>query len=189
MLAIGMAPRTRSKLTHRGSLGTVKQVLDGFRSRVRASTAAVLDGRRVSLPVVAETSFSPFWDGVDSLPCINFQLWGLARRALASGARESVCTCGGHFVGMFAIRRSILGRHWILAVVARKSLLRPPNESDLVVTVAESAVAQTIAALAKLLDEPDTDGTDPPPNDPRGGGGSAGPAELAIPLWWVRKPS
>jgi hypothetical protein len=84
----------------------------------------------------------------------------------------------------------MVDRRRILMILARKPLIRPEGQNPLVTEWPESGVRTMRGMLAQCLRQFDEEqaAIEAPFGHPRGGGGGGvAPAELGIPVSWVRR--
>ena len=151
----------------------VTRTLDAFKAGVDAYDLAAFDGWHGRTHLPDATSPGELWDAIRKLACLETDWNPFKSNLVRVGESEVGCRCGAHFVTGFLIQR-----RWSLIVFGRQSLAK----SELV-----PIRMRTMEKLARLLPHLDEDTAEPSPGDPRGGGGTAGPAELGIPLWWIRR--
>ena len=151
----------------------VTRTLDVFKATVDAYDVAAFDGWHGRTHLPDTTPPTELWDAIGKLACLAIDWSPFKSNLVRVGESEAVCRCGAHFVTGFLIHR-----RWSLIVFGRQSLAT--NELIPIRT-------RTMEKLGRLLPHLDENTAEPLPGDSRGGGGTAGPAELAIPLWWVRR--
>ena len=157
----------------------VTRLLASFKSSTDAYDVATFNGWRGRTHVPADTtSPAQLWDTIGDLACLEVDWSPFKIRLVRSGESEVACRCGAHFVTAF-----LICRRWTLLVLGRQTLATPLSE----LLPIRNTTIEKLARLLPHLEEGERITVEPLPGDPRGGGGTAGPAELAIPLWWVRR--
>jgi hypothetical protein len=170
-------------LSTRSALAEVKRALAALQAQVEGETVAVVDGRTADVLATSGAGADAFWEAFRQLGCFRLD-WGNWDGTLLAEERVQIaCNCGRHFIGAFLIHR-----RWILMAIACMPLVSVHDASELLVTTGEAAVARALRALEVFLPF-DPDARHASPVDPgRGGsGGSSAPAELGIPVSWVRR--
>jgi len=158
----------------------VKALLDAVKDGVEATAVGIIDGGRGWLHLSSERSPGSFWAAFTRLDCLR-GAWGeWDQELLASGAAGILCRCGGH-----SVQTRMVHTRWILVVLCEGPLVAGAEK------VVEHA-AQVLQGLLPLglppqSSEPPDEGG--PVGGPGGGpgGGGQGPAELGIPVAWIRR--
>jgi hypothetical protein len=151
----------------------LRAVLAALKDGIEATAVGVLDGARSWLHASSEASPGTFWAEFNGLHCLRPDWDSWEATLLATGRARVDCTCGRHVVQSFSVRGL-----WVVIVLA----------TDALAAAAEEVVTQALPTIARLLP---TAGAKPGPAAPvggAGGSGGAGPAELGIPVWWIKKP-
>jgi hypothetical protein len=91
---------------------------------------------------------------------------------LTSGRARVDCQCGAH-----ALDAYLFHNRWILIVLANGPL----------VTGTDKIVGHALEVLKRLLPARPVRRSSAPPAGSGPAGGGQGPAELGIPVWWIRK--
>jgi hypothetical protein len=147
-------------------------LLTALKEGIDAAAIGVFDGRRGDMHASSEMTLAAFWDTFSANDCWDVD-WGDWDRELLTAKRAAVsCGCGGHSVLAFLIHD-----RWALLVLARGSLI----------TGAGAVVVTAVKILTRLLPATRSKGSVLPPYGGGRGGGGSGPAELGIPVWWVRR--
>jgi hypothetical protein len=146
-----------------------------LKAELRAG-AVVLMERRPRSAWSAQELPEPLTAALARVPCLPLD-WPTASAELEA-SEECTLTCGcGERHQLHGV---VMATDWLLWIQAR-DLLRPDGSFD----TSRAAAYGTWVILIRAMFE---DGViRHGPSGKRGGGGTAGPAELGIPLWWVRK--
>jgi hypothetical protein len=148
------------------ALGEVKALLTALKVGIEASAAGVFDTRRGDMHASSEMTLAAFWDAFGVRDCWDVDWGDWDRELLASNRARVSCGCGVHSVRAFLVHD-----RWVLLVLAGGPLM----------TGAETVISHALKILVHLLPRGRAGRSAPP----RPGG--AGPAELGIPVWWVRR--
>ena len=142
------------------------RILGAVREASGAVAVGLYDCDLERLHTSSESSEAAFWKLFFGLSCLDQQQW--SRDLHRDGSARVGCTCDLRH----AVQTVTVNDRWALLILAR---------GDLAPT-APSVILSSIPPMADLL----------PLNRMRGKGGSRGgegpaPAELGIPLWWLRR--
>jgi hypothetical protein len=153
----------------------LRAVLAALKEGVDATAVGVLDGARAWLHASSEGSPGAFWAELNVLECLHPDWDKWEATLMATGRARVDCSCGRHFVQSFGVRGL-----WVVIVLA----------TDRLAVAADQVVTHALPKIARLLP---TAGAKPSPASPAGGSGGGGgsdpePAELGIPVWWIKKP-
>jgi hypothetical protein len=152
----------------------VKALLKELKGGLEATVVGVIDGARGWLHVSSERSPGTFWSAFTGLDCLRGEWGDWDMELLASGAAGVICRCGAH-----AVRSVMIHKRWIVVVLSDGGL----------VAGADTVIEHAVKVLQDLLSSgPPPELPDPPADGGPGGGGQA-PAELGIPLAWIRRRS
>lgn len=152
----------------------IKALLEAVKDGLEATVAGVIDGGRGWLQASSERSPGTFWAAFTRLDCLRGEWGEWDQELLASGAAGVVCRCGAH-----SVQTTMFHERWIFVVLCEGEL----------VPGAEKVVEHATNVLRDLLPP------SPPPGSPesQGDGGASGggpaPAELGIPIAWIRRRS
>ena len=156
----------------------IEELLRALKDGIEATAVGVLDGARAWLHASSEKSPGTFWAAFNGMDCLRPDWDRWEADLMASGRSRVDCGCGLHAVESFGVRGL-----WVVIVLATGGLG----------PAADQVVAQALPSLARLLPTAGSKRSpaSPPGGGPGGGGGSGGggqgPAELAIPAWWIRR--
>ena len=152
----------------------IKPLLLALKGGIEATVVGIIDGAHGWLRVSSEPSPGTFWAAFNDRTCLQGTWDDWDRELLASGSAGIVCRCGGHAVQAFAFNK-----RWILVVLGEGPLI----------TGADKVIEHALKVLKGLLPTgTPASSSDPPAGSGSGGGGGGqGPAELGIPLAWIRK--
>ncbi|HEY7373419.1 MAG TPA: hypothetical protein VIF57_14765 [Polyangia bacterium] len=149
----------------------IKALLESLKTGLDAALVGIFDGARAWLHASSESSPGAFWAALQDMPCLQTD-WGEWDRELLESAHARVdCRCASHRLEAFMFHR-----RWILIVAAAGPL----------VGGADKVIAHAIEILKRLLPAARAGRSSPAPAGGGSGGGSQGPAELGIPVWWIR---
>jgi hypothetical protein len=150
----------------------IRALLEALKAGIEAKVVGIFDGARAWLHSSSEKSPGTFWSGFNELGCLRAD-WGAWDRELLETGRARVdCQCGAHAIDAF-----LFHNRWILIVLANGDL----------VTGAETVILHALDVLKQLLPARPIRRSSAPPAGSGPAGGGQGPAELGIPVWWIRK--
>ena len=150
----------------------IRALLEALKTGIEAKVVGIFDGARSWLHSSSEKSPGTFWSGFNELRCLRADWGDWDRELLETGRARVDCQCGAHAVDAF-----LFHNRWILIVLANGSL----------VTGAETVIFHALDVLKQLLPARRVRRSPAPPAGSGPGGGGQGPAELGIPVWWIRK--
>ena len=145
-------------------------MLVSFSDGIESRAVGLLDLERNEITAASTQPVSAFWQAFHGLGCLGLQWatwYGTLRAEKMSGVD---CTCGRHVALSFLIHE-----RWVMIVLT----------SGPIVARGEDVIAKVLRILTQVLPRGGArpDGQPPPHNS----GGSSGPAELGIPIWWARR--
>ena len=152
--------------------GGIKALLRELKHGIEAEVVGLIDGARGWLHASSERSSFGFWASFHDPPCLQGVWDEWDRELLASGSAGIVCRCGEH-----AVRAVVFSKRWILIVMSDGPLVAGAD------TVIEHAI-NVLKGIVPTASEPPS--TEPPAEGGSSDGGE-GPAELGIPIAWIRK--
>jgi hypothetical protein len=149
----------------------IRALLEELKPGIEAKVVGIFDGARSWLHSSSEKSPGRFWAGFNELGCLRADWGDWDRELLESGRARVDCQCGAH-----ALEAFLFHDRWILIVLANGPL----------VVCAETVILHALDVLKELLPaRPPRRSAAPPAGG--GPGGGQGPAEVGIPVWWIRK--
>jgi len=153
----------------------VKALLKELKAGLEATVVGIIDGARGWLHSSSERSPGTFWAAFTGLDCLQGEWGDWDQELLASGAAGVMCRCGAH-----AVRTVMIHTRWIFVVLSEGGL----------VAGADKVIEHAIQVLKDLLPSgPPPESPDSPVDGGASGGGQAPPAELGIPIAWIRRRS
>ena len=165
--------RQGTVLTRDPNAAEIKALLEALKGGIEATAVGVLDGARAWLHASSENSPGTFWAELNVLACLRPDWDSWEKDLMRLGRARVDCRCGRHFVESFSIRGL-----WVVIVLG----------TDALAAGAEQVVMHALPILARLLPAAGSKTSPAPPAGGSGGGdGGQGPAELGIPVWWIRK--
>jgi hypothetical protein len=151
-------------------------VLAASKARSEAIAIAVVHVETARPLATSEAGPASFVAALAGIDCLEVSWGEVVDDVLIQRWVQLKCSCGGHAAHVFKLRGP-----WMLLVLMG---LGPGHRSTTILRVYESYHG-TVEVLDRYLAQLEAD---PPPRHPRGGGGGgAAPAELGIPVWWVRQ--
>jgi hypothetical protein len=151
----------------------IKALLEELKAGIEATVAGVFDGTHAWLHASSESSPGTFWAAFNDATCLRADWHEWDMELLADGSARVECQCGAHTLQAF-----MLHKRWVLIVLAGGPL----------VPGARTIIDHALEVLKQLLPVLPARRSPAPPiggAPPRGGG--HGPAELGIPVGWIRK--
>jgi hypothetical protein len=152
----------------------IKELLIAVKDGIEATIAGVIDGARGWLQASTARSPGRFWAAFTDLDCLRGEWGDWDQELLTSGAAGLVCRCGAH-----SVQTRMIHNRWIFVVLCDG----PP------VPGAETVVEHAAQVLQGLLPSGAPPDSPADPSDGGAGRGGPAPAELGIPLAWIRRRS
>jgi hypothetical protein len=149
----------------------INAVLEALKTGIDAIVVGIFDGGRGWLHASSEKSPGTFWDSFHEIPCLEADWGDWDRELLASAYARVDCRCGTHRIEAFMFHK-----RWILIVLSASRF----------VVGADRVVAHVLEILKHLLPAAPVGRLPSPPVGGGSTGGGQGPAELGIPVWWIR---
>ena len=149
----------------------VQSAIDALRVGTGATAIAVFDDDEARIHASTTVPATAFWNAFGEIPCmrVDWQEW--YRKLRTVGQQRVTCSCAGRH----SVQGILVHERWVLLMVASQAL---EPRSDFFVSSAAKV-------LADLLPRARSRGGPVGFRGPSGGGSA--PAELGIPVWWVRK--
>jgi hypothetical protein len=152
----------------------VKALLKELKAGLEATVVGIIDGGRGWLHSSSERSPGTFWAAFTGLDCLQGEWGDWDQELLASGAAGVMCRCGAH-----AVRTVMIHTRWIFVVLSEGGL----------VAGADKVIDQATQVLKGLLPSGHPPASPDTPVDGGPSGGGPAPAELGIPIAWIRRRS
>jgi hypothetical protein len=152
----------------------VRALLQAVKDGLEATVVGVIDGGRGWLQVSSERSPGTFWAAFTNLDCLRGEWGEWDRELLEAGAAGIVCRCGAH-----SVQTTMIHNRWLFVVLCEGAL----------VPGAEKVVEHAVQVLQGLLPSGSPPESPASPGDGGPSGGGQPPAELGIPIAWIRRRS
>jgi hypothetical protein len=152
----------------------IQSAIDALKVGLGATAIALFDDDEARIYASTTVPVTDFWNAFGGIACLHVDWQEWYRKLRTVRQHQVTCSCpGGH-----SVHGILVHERWVLLMVADETL---DPMSDFLLSSAANV-------LAGLLPTVRSRGGPAGPAGPRGpSGGGPGPAELAIPLWWLRK--